>query len=71
MKNRMKALALDRKKNPITGRENLTIREELADCKAKVRQCESDMKMLGGSCQIQNKIDSYNEQIKKLEKELE
>ena len=69
--NRLKALALDRKKYKITGTDILSNREKIADCRAKIRQCERDMDVIGSSQQIENKIVQYKNEIKILEQDLE
>ena len=69
LSNRMKALSDDRKKNMNNkkGDNILDAKDAIANCKAKIRQCQSDMETVGESTVIKQKISQYEIEIKKFE----
>lgn len=73
LNNRLKALALDRRKNQNNKNDDfaLDLKDKIADAKAKMRQCERDIEAVGESNMIRQKIAMYQKDIKIWEKQLE
>ena len=63
MKERRKSLA-GRKQHV---NEPLSDLEIISDCRARIRQCESDMKRMGDNLVIKQKIKGFNDQIEEIE----
>lgn len=70
LKNRLKAVALARRKLSTNKYSKLSIAEELNECKAYINLCRADMEMLGKSTVIINKMKMYEDKIIELKEKL-
>lgn len=70
LKNRLKAVALARRKRSTNRYDKLSIAEEIDECKACVNLCRADIEMLGKSTIITNKMKMYEDRITELKEKL-